>query len=198
MAGYIFVSPGSDPGVGKPLNDPILGKGVRPTMGTCRPDLRRLVNIGDSIFVISGSMGRLHIPQYVVGGMEVAKKLASQLAAYDAYPEHRLSFDDNGVRSGNIIVQADGRHDPRDNHDKFDSRINNYLLGKNQIVMESPDEVALARDRSLRLLVRIFEMPKARSIREIVPRHRKLSDAQVEMLRSSLLDLKREAKHVSR
>lgn len=47
MSGYIFVSPGSDPGMGRPLTDPILRSGVRPTMGTCRPDLRRLVQLGE-------------------------------------------------------------------------------------------------------------------------------------------------------
>ena len=41
MSSYIFVSPRSDPGMGRPLDDPILRAGVRPTMGTCRPDLRR-------------------------------------------------------------------------------------------------------------------------------------------------------------
>lgn len=198
MASYIFVSPGSDPGVGKPLNDPILGKGVRPTMGTCRPDLRRLVSIGDSIFVVSGSMGRMQIPQYVVGGMEVADKLASQLAAYDDYPEHRLSFDDNGLRRGNIIVNADGNHDPRDHHNNFERRIANYVLGRNQVVIESPNEIALARERSLHLLARVFDMPRAQSIREIVPRHRKMTRAQADALRNALQELKREARHVPR
>ena len=47
MSSYIFVSPRSDPGMGRPLDAPILRAGVRPTMGTCRPDLRRLVRLGD-------------------------------------------------------------------------------------------------------------------------------------------------------
>ena len=74
MSSYIFVSPRSDPGMGRPLDDPILRAGVRPTMGTCRPDLRRLVRLGDQIFVVSGSMGPA-IKQYVIGGLEIGQNV---------------------------------------------------------------------------------------------------------------------------
>ena len=40
MPSYIFVSPNSDPGAGRALVDPMLSSS-KPTMGTCRPDLRR-------------------------------------------------------------------------------------------------------------------------------------------------------------
>jgi hypothetical protein len=192
MAGYIFISPNSDPGMGRPLLDPMLGRGRRPTMGTCRPDLRRYVQVGGSIFVISGSLGK-HTQQYVIGGLDVASKIASQLEAYERYPEYRLDFDGKGVRSGNIIVTAGGDQHDQDDHSNFDSRIKNYLEGANQIVLESPAEVALGRARSLDILAQVFDKPKATTIREIVGRNRKLSDKQVAQLRKALVSLKQEA-----
>ncbi len=193
MASYIFVSPRSDPGMGKPLDDPILRAGVRPTMGTCRPDLRRLVRVGDQIFAVSGSMGP-KVSQYVIGGLQIDQKLDDQIAAYEAYPEHRLHFDASGHRIGNIIVTADGTHDPRDHHDKFDTRIRNYLVGTNPVVLETAREVELGRERSVDILAQIFDKPGAKSMREAVGRMRKLSDAQAARLREALLDLKREAR----
>jgi hypothetical protein len=192
MSSYIFVSPRSDPGMGRPLDDPILKAGVRPTMGTCRPDLRRLVRLGDQIFVVSGSMGPA-VKQYVIGGLEISQKLDDQLAAYEAYPEHRLRFDATGQRIGNIIVTADGAHDPRDHHDNFDKRIRNYLVGTNPVVLETEREVELGRERSVELLAELFDRPEAKTMRQAVGRMRKLSEAQADRLRSALLDLKREA-----
>ncbi len=192
MASYIFVSPRSDPGMGRPLADPILRAGVRPTMGTCRPDLRRLVSKGDQIFVISGSMGKQY-QQYVIGGLEIDTKLEDQLVAYRDFPENRLQ-DIAGQRLGNIIVTADGTQDPRDKHSNFDTRIRNYLVGKNPIVLESNREIQLGRERSVDILADVFDKKAAHSIREIVGRMRKLSDDQAGRLRAALLDLKREAR----
>lgn len=192
MSSYIFVSPGSDPGLGRPLVDPVLRAGARPTMGTCRPDLRRLVKLGDQIFVISGKVKR-QVQQYVIGGLEVDSKLDDQLAAYKEFPEHRIHYD-AGQKLGNIIVTADGSHDPRDQHDNFDRRIRNYLIGTNPVVLESPKEIALGRERSIEILGRIFDKPEGRSIREIVGRMRKLSEAQADRLRLALLELKEEAR----
>lgn len=194
MPSYIFVSPGSDPGMGRPLTDPALRSGSRPTMGTCRPDLRRYVRTGDQIFVVSGSMGR-YVNQYVIGGLEVDSILDSQLAAYEQYPEHRLTFDEAGKRLGNIIVTPDGLHDPRDHHDKFDTRIKNYLVGTNSpVVLETEREITLGRQRSLDILAEVFDRPAARNIREIVGRNRRLTDEQADRIRQALLDLKREAR----
>ncbi|MGJ7571881.1 hypothetical protein ACSFBX_15225 [Variovorax sp. RB2P76] len=194
MAGYIFVSPKSDPGMGRPLLDPLLGNDRRPTMGTCRPDLRRYVQVGGSIFVVSGSLGK-HIPQYVIGGLDIDSKLDSQLEAFDKYPENRLNFDDKGVRSGNIILTASGEQHERDSHSKFDSRIKNYLEGSNQVVLESSKEVELGRAQSLDILARVFDQPRASTIREIIGRNRKLSDKQVGLLREALTQLKLEARN---
>jgi hypothetical protein len=193
MSSYIFISPGSDPGMGRPLADPILRAGSKPTMGTCRPDLRRLVKLGDHIFVISGSMGK-RVNQYVIGGLEIDSKLEDQIAAYDAFPENRLNFDESGQRHGNIIVTADGLHDPRDSHGNFDKRIRNYLVGKNPVALETPREIELGRERSVSILSNVFDRPEATTIGQIIGRFRKLSDDQAYRIRSALDDLKREAR----
>jgi hypothetical protein len=192
MSNYIFVSPRSDPGMGRPLTDPMLTSGARPTMGTCRPDLRRLVKLGGQIFVVSGSMGR-NVGQYVIGGFEIDSKLTNQLEALRQFPENRLEFDNDGHRHGNIIALPDGTQDPRDQHDKFEQRIRNYVIGKNPIVLESPREVALGRERSVDILADVLDKPRAPRIQQVMGRWRKLSDAQVERLRQALADLKRDA-----
>jgi len=193
MSSYIFVSPGSDPGMNRPLVDPVLRAGARPTMGTCRPDLRRLVSLGGQIFVVSGSLGK-NVQQYVIGGLEIKDKLSSQLAAYDKYPEHRLRFDESGRRLGNIIVTADGQHHPDDDHNNFDTRIQNYLIGTNPVVLETEREVALGREHSVDILARVFDRPGATRVREVIGRMRKLTDDQAGRLREALLQLKSDAR----
>lgn len=195
MPSYIFVSPGSDPGAGRSLVDPILSSS-KPSMGTCRPDLRRMVKPGDHIFVISGSRGRT-IPQYVIGGMEIDKRLEDQLEALRHRPENALRFDGK-ERAGNIIALPDGTQDPRDDHDKrdrekFASRIKNYILGKNPVILETPKEVEIGRDRSVGILSNIFDVPGHR-MQQVVGRGRKLSHAQVDQLLRALGDIKREAR----
>jgi hypothetical protein len=192
MSSYIFVSPGSDPGMGRPLVDPALSS-ARPTMGTCRPDLRRLVKLGDQIFVVSGSMGRL-VSQYVIGGLEVHDKLPNQMAAFQRYPEHQIHFNEAGQRLGNIIVTADGAHDPRDDHGNFDRRIQNYLVGKNPVVLETEREIALGREHSVEILSRVFDKPAARRVKDVIGRMRKLSDEQAGRLREALMQIKAEAR----
>lgn len=195
MPSYIFVSPGSDPGAGLALVDPIL-RSPRPSMGTCRPDLRRMVKPGDHIFVISGSRGRT-IPQYVIGGMQIDKKLDDQLEALQHRPENALRFD-GSKRMGNIIALPDGSQHPLDEHDKrnpdkFENRIKNYILGKNPVVLDTPKEVEIGRDRSVGILSRIFEVPGER-MQQVVGRGRKLTGVQVDQLLRALDDIKREAR----
>jgi hypothetical protein len=195
MPSYIFVSPGSDPGAGLALVDPMLSSS-KPSMGTCRPDLRRMVKPGDHIFVISGSRGRT-IPQYVIGGMQIDKKLEDQLEALRHRPENVLRFDGK-QRSGNIIALPDGTQDPRDEHDKrhrekFESRIKNYILGKDPVVLETPKEVEIGRHRSVGILSGIFDIPGHR-MQQVVGRGRKLSNVQVDQLLRALDDIKREAR----
>ena len=190
MPSYIFVSPGSDPGAGLALVDPMLSSS-RPTMGTCRPDLRRMVKPGDHIFVISGSRGR-SLPQYVIGGMQIDEKLDDQLEALRRVPENALHFDGE-QRRGNIIALPDGTQDPRDRHSKFETRIKNYVLGRNPVVLETPKEVEIGRDRSVRILSRLFNVEGER-MQQVVGRGRKLSPVQVDLLRYALEDIKREAR----
>ena len=177
--------------MGQPLVDPALSS-RRPTMGTCRPDLRRLVTLGGQIFVVSGSMGKL-VNQYVIGGLEVHDKLPSQMAAFEKYPEHRIHYNAAGQRLGNIIVTEDGDHDPRDGHDKFDRRIQNYLVGKNPVFLETEREITLGREHTVEILARIFDKPAAKRIREVMGRMAKLSDEQAGRLREALMQLKAEA-----
>lgn len=195
MPSYIFVSPGSDPGAGLALVDPML-RSSKPSMGTCRPDLRRMVRPGDHIFVISGSRGRA-IPQYVIGGMQIDKKLDDQLEALQHRPENAVHFNGNR-RVGNIIALPDGTQHPLDQHDKrdrekFEHRIKNYILGKNPVILDTPREVEIGRDRSVGILSNIFDVPGQR-MQEVVGRGRKLSNAQVDQLLRALDDIKQEAR----
>lgn len=195
MPSYIFVSPGSDPGAGRALVDPMLDSS-KPSMGTCRPDLRRMVKPGDHIFVISGSRGRT-IPQYVIGGMQIDKKLDDQLEALRHRPENALRFDGNR-RVGNIIALPDGTQHPLDQHDqrsreKFENRIKNYILGKNAIMLETPKEVEIGRDRSVSILSDLFDV-RGHRMQQVVGRGRRLSTAQVDQLLRALDDIKREAR----
>lgn len=190
MPSYIFVSPGSDPGAGLPLVDPILSS-PRPTMGTCRPDLRRMVRPGDHIFVVSGSRGST-FRQYVIGGMQIDGKLQDQIEALRQIPENALTF--NGVqKSGNIIALPDGSQHPRDRHTNFENRIKNYILGSNPVMLETQQEVALGRERSVDILSDLFARSGSR-IQQVMGRSRKLSDAQALRLRQALEDIKREAR----
>jgi hypothetical protein len=198
LSSYVFVSPGSDPGMGRPLHDPILRSGVQPTMGSCRPDLRRMVKLGDQVFVISGSMGpRVGVQQYVIGGLVVDRIIDDQLAAYEQFPEHRLHYDADGNRSGNIIVNPDGLQHPKDHHppESLQSRIKNYLVGRSPIVLESDREVALGREHSVQILAEVLDRPGARTVQDIVGRNwRKLSTDQANRLREALESLKKEAR----
>lgn len=190
MPNYIFVSPGSDPGAGRALVDPMLTSS-KPSMGTCRPDLRRMVKPGDHIFVVSGSLGRTY-QQYVIGGMQIDEKLEDQLEALRRLPSNALVFDGR-QKHGNIIALADGTQHPRDRHSNFESRIKNYVLGKNAVVLETPREVQLGRERSVEILARLFDRSGSR-IQQVMGRSRKLSDAQAERLRRALEDIKQEAR----
>lgn len=181
--------------MGRPLADPILRTtaGARSTMGTCRPDLRKRVQLGDTIFVVSGSMGK-NVQQYVIGGLEIQDKLASQISAFNQFPENRLQFNEAGQRLGNIIVTEDGRHHPQDRHSNFETRIKNYLVGSTSVLLETPREVELGRERSVDILARIFEKSRADRIQQVIGRMRKLSDDQAGRLKEALEELKREAR----
>src|SRR5690348_15731702 len=107
MKGYIYTMyEGADPGQGWTMNDPILDG--KPTLGACMPNIRRSVDEGDYIFVVSGRVK--NIRQFVVGGFQVEEKI-STLAAYRRFPENHLAVE-NGQVVGNIIIDQNGKQHP--------------------------------------------------------------------------------------
>jgi hypothetical protein len=112
MIGKIYItSSGYDPQLGKDVNDPYLGP--CPTLGACRPDIRKRLQAGDHIFVVSGKIPDAE--QFVLGGFEIAEKITAS-EAYIRFPELRLSKREDGQVTGNVIVNADGKQHELDHH----------------------------------------------------------------------------------
>jgi hypothetical protein len=175
MEGYIYTMyKDADPGNGWHMDDPIL-KSKTPTLGACMTNFRRSIKLGDYIFVVSGNTKNLQ--QYVVGGFQVQEKI-NALAAYDRFPENRKQQVD-GIITGNIIIDANGQQHHLDNHSNFESRLENYLVGCNPILLDKPKEIARAREQSLPFLSGLFERPGSNRIFDVVARGRKLNEAQV-------------------
>ena len=107
-------------------------------------------------------------------------------------PENALRFDGK-QKHGNIIALLDGTQDPRDSHSNFETRIKNYVLGKNPLVLQSEREVELGRERSVGILAGLFDKQGSR-VNEVMGRGRKLSTSQVDRLIRALDDIKREAR----
>lgn len=188
MIGRIFITrTGYDPEKGKHVKDPTLGP--IPTFGACRPDIRRRVVEGDHIFVISGKVSG--VPQYVIGGFEVAQKL-DVMTAFRSLPEQRLHRRPDGQLDGNIIVDARGRQHRLDTHraDTFENRITDYVVGRNPIALTTPDEIANGRAQTLDVLREILRST-GKSPFEIVGRFgTTLTEDQVAQLRDWLCSLK--------
>jgi hypothetical protein len=184
MKGYIYTMyGGADPGNKWTLNDPIFGGS--PTLGACVPHIRRAVDVGDHIFVISG-----HIPgvkQFIVGGFEVAEKI-NALAAYKRFPEHRLKRGEGGQILGNIIVDSRGKHHALDDHKNFESRIENYLVGRDPVALSTPSQFQAAREGTVDLLSELFDKKGAKPF-DIIGRYRKMDERQIERLKTWLKDL---------
>ena len=154
MVGKIFItSQWYDPQLGKHVKDPYLGP--NPSLGACRPDIRAKLKEGDHLFFISGKLP--NISQYVMGGFAVGAKIDAK-TAYARFPEQRLHLREDGQLGGNIIVDENGAQHPLDNHkcETFARRIENYIVGTNEICMETPEEIALAREQNLEMLREIF------------------------------------------
>lgn len=183
MKGYIYTMyAGADPGHDWTLNDPIFGRS--PTLGACVPHIRRAVDIGDHIFVISG-----HIPgvkQFIVGSFEVSEKI-SALAAYKRFPENRLKKNGDQVL-GNIIVDGHGKHHPLDEHENFEKRIENYIVGRDPVVLTTPLQFKAAREETMDILLDVFEKDGKKPF-DIIGRHRKMNEHQVEQVRTWLKNL---------
>jgi hypothetical protein len=185
MVGKIFITrTGYDPEVGKHVKDPYLGP--CPTIGACRPDLRKILAVGDHLFVISGKVKGAD--QFVMGGFEIAEKILA-IEAYERFPDLRLRELEDGQLTGNIIVDASGRQHTLDGHDKFEKRVENYVVGKNLVALSTPAEIAEGREHTLEILRMIFRI-NGKSLREVLGRCRSMTEKQVMGLRECLEDLK--------
>jgi hypothetical protein len=182
MIGKIFITrSGYDPERGKHVKDPYLGP--TPSLGACRPDIRKRLVSGDHVFTISGKVPGY--AQYVMGGFEVAEKISAR-EAYERFPEQRLKQRDDGQLAGNVIVNASGEQHELDDHRSFDERIKNYVIGRNPLLLRTPSEIALGRVETLEALRDILER-KGNTPFEIVGRFgTSLNEAQIQRLRDWL------------
>ena len=184
MKGYIYTMyEGADPGRGWQMNDPTFGD--VPTLGACVPNIRRAVELGDYIFVVSGRVQ--NEKQFVVGGFRVADKISS-LAAYRRFPENRLSLGPGGVVQGNIIINSKGEHHPLDDHDNFAARINNYIVGGDPVALHTPAQQRAGRAETIPFLSHLFGREGSR-VFDIIGRHRKMTEKQVDETIQWLRDL---------
>jgi hypothetical protein len=186
MIGKIFITrSGYDPERGKHVKDPYLGP--CPTLGACRPDIRRQLEKGDHIFVVSGRIPEFN--QFVMGGFEVDRKI-SAIEAYRLFPEHRLRRRGDGQLTGNIIVTAEGRQSSLDDHNSFERRIENYVIGKNLIALVTPAEITRGRQETLDALRDILRK-QGDSVVDVVGRWgTKLTEKEILQLREWMLSLK--------
>jgi hypothetical protein len=184
MKGYIYTMyAGADPSQGWKMNDPIFGRS--PTLGACVPHIRKAVSVGDHVFVVSGRVPGQQ--QFVVGGFEVAEKIDA-LAAYRRFPEHRLRLNSDGQVLGNIIIDSRGKHHPLDEHKNFENRIENYIVGRNPLVLETAAQFKAAREETMDTLIHLFDK-EGRRIFDIIGRHKKMDENQVEQMRAWLKSL---------
>jgi hypothetical protein len=185
MIGEIFITrSGYDPELGKLVKDPYLGD--VPSLGICRPDIRKRVVPGDYIFVVSGRVPGAQ--QYVIGGFEVEDKIHA-MAAFRRFPEQRLKQLGGGQIGGNIIVNARGRQHRLDEHPGFERRIDNYVIGKNPIALTTPAEIARGRAETLDVLREIMRKHGQAPI-NVIGRGSKLTEEQVLQLRDWLYSIK--------
>lgn len=187
MAGKIIITAhGYDPQAGKHVKDPYLGP--NPSLGACRPDVREKLNEGDHLFFITGKVPNFN--QYVMGGFQVGEKIDA-ITAYERFPEQRLHLREDGQVDGNVIVDENGAQHPLDHHKQttFDWRAKNYIVGTNEIRMETLEEIALAREQTLEMLRALFG--KNGTPKDIVGRFGSdLTDAQIFRLREWLQSMK--------
>jgi len=129
-----------------------------------------------------------------MGGFEIESKIPA-IEAYRLFPELRLRRLQDGQLTGNIIVTADGRQHELDNHNSFDRRIKNYVVGTNLISLTTPDEIAGGRKQTLEALQDILHK-RGKSPFDVVGRFgTPLTDEQVLQLREWLDAVKHAAKN---
>lgn len=186
MVGKIFITrTGYDPQLGRHVKDPYLGP--RPTLGACRPDIRKQLSKGDHIFVISGKVPMAS--QFVMAGFEIAAKMDA-ISAYQQFPELRLHQLPDGQLDGNIIVGADGKQHELDDHNSFEERIKNYVIGTNMVALTTPTEIAKGREETLDALREILHKPGDSPVEVVGRWGSKLTERQVEDLRAWLARVK--------
>ena len=186
MVGKIFITrAGYDPEVGKHVKDPYLGDA--PTLGACRPDIRKQLKKGDHVFVISGKVKNFN--QFVLGGFEIEQKMPA-VEAYEKFPEHRLRKLEDGQLTGNIIVGPDGRQHALDDHNHFDARIKEYVVGTNVIALSTHEEIEEGRKQTLEALQEILKKNGKTPFEVVGPCGTKLNEDQIVELREWLLSLK--------
>jgi hypothetical protein len=186
MIGHIFItSTGYDPDKGKHVKDPYLG--TVPSLGACRPDIRRRAVPGDYIFLISGKVPG--VLQYVVGGFEVDQKIDA-MTAFRRFPEQRLRLRHDGELAGNVIVNGRGRQHRLDSHSGFERRIENYIVGKNPVALITPEEIARGRQQTLDVLRAVLRKPGATPIAVVGRWGSRLAEDQALELRHWLDSLK--------
>ena len=190
MLGKIFITrSGYDPEKGRHIKDPHLGD--MPSIGACRPDLRKKLNPGDHLFVISGRVpvprGHSPIPQLVIGGFQVLEKLSAR-EAFRRFPDQRLRLRDDGQLHGNVVIDSNGAQHPLDGHrhETFRARTENYIVGHNPVALTTPGEISLGRLETVDALQEIFKKSGQRPI-DIVGRFgSSLNERQIEQLQAWL------------
>ena len=166
---------GADPDDGWEMTDPIY-RGT-PTLGACMSNIRRVVEKGDYIFSISGKVKNLK--QYVVGGFCVEEKI-NALAAHSLFPENRMRVNENGKLYGNIAIDENGNQNEHDYH-KLESCIENYIIGKDAIIIDGSEKVQKAREETLPMLNNLFGKD-GETIFQTIGRGRKLDNSQIKQL----------------
>lgn len=188
MQGKIIITrSGYDPDLGKHIKDPFLGD--VPSLGACRPDVRKLLVEGDHLFFISGRAPGLE--QYVMGGFEIDQKI-SPLEAYERFPEQRLHALPDGQLAGNVVIDRKGRQHRLDKHPRrtFDARIQNYVIGRNPILIQGEEEVSRGRMETLTVLQDILKKPGNKPIEVVGRWGAKLDERQVHQMRDWLQSIK--------
>jgi len=183
---YVYItSTGYDPERGKAINDPYLGD--VPTLGACMPNIRRAVVPGDHIFLVSGSVP--DVRQFVVAGFEVAEKIDAD-EAHQRFPRLRLHIDKDGNKRGNIIVDGHGKQSLLDNHDGFEERIHNYIVGRDPVALTQPREILRGRAETMAVLQEVFGK-KGRAPINVIDHCSRLDENQIDQIRKWLLHIKR-------
>ncbi|HEY1768882.1 MAG TPA: hypothetical protein VGG02_01330 [Chthoniobacterales bacterium] len=189
MVGKIFITrSGYDPELGKHVKDPYLGE--NPTMGACRPDIRKQLEIGDYIFTVSGKLKNIN--QFVMGGFSIAEKISVEEAS-ERFPEQRLHTRSDGQLAGNVVVDSDGKQHRLDSHKAltFARRIQNYVVGANPVYLTTPGEISLCRDETLDALQEILERKGASPFAVIGRYGSSLSERQALRIREWLIGIKK-------